>query len=33
MGQYLNPRYGQVVLVSGYPVLTSIVAAFTHYNF
>ena len=24
MGQHLSPRYGQVILVSGYPVLTSV---------
>ena len=24
MGQHLSPRYGQVILVSGYPVLTAV---------
>ena len=24
MGRYLSPRYGQVILVSGYPVLTAV---------
>ena len=24
MGRHLNPRYGHVILVSGYPVLTAV---------
>ena len=24
MGRHLSPRYGQVILVSGYPVLTAV---------
>ena len=25
MGRHLSPRYGQVILVSGYPVLTAVI--------
>ena len=31
MGQHLSPRYGQVILVSGYPVLTAVNFSVTNF--
>ena len=32
MGIHLSPRYGQVILVSGYPVLTAVNRPFYRYG-